>query len=31
MAPEGLATIVPSAGLATMYDHQFEAGVNLYP
>ena len=25
--PEGLATIVPSAGLASMYDHQFQAGV----
>ncbi|HEV3475444.1 MAG TPA: CocE/NonD family hydrolase [Actinomycetota bacterium] len=26
-APKGLATIVPSAGLASMYDHQFQAGV----
>jgi predicted acyl esterase len=26
-APDGLATIVPSAGLASMYDHQFQAGV----
>lgn len=25
--PRGLATIVPSAGLASMYDHQFQAGV----
>lgn len=25
--PEGLVTIVPSAGLASMYDHQFQAGV----
>jgi len=25
--PKGLATIVPSAGLASMYDHQFQAGV----
>jgi putative CocE/NonD family hydrolase len=25
--PEGLATIVPSAGLASMYDHQFNKGV----
>jgi len=28
--PRGLATIVPSAGLATMYDHQFQAGVPYY-
>src|SRR5680860_247534 len=27
MNPEGLETIVPSAGLASMYDHQFQAGV----
>jgi uncharacterized protein len=27
MAPEGLVTIVPSAGLASMYDHQFNKGV----
>jgi predicted acyl esterase len=26
-APEGLETIVPSAGLASMYDHQFNKGV----
>lgn len=26
-APRGLATIVPSAGLASMYDHQFNKGV----
>ncbi|MFP5308033.1 MAG: CocE/NonD family hydrolase [Actinomycetes bacterium] len=25
--PRGLETIVPSAGLASMYDHQFQAGV----
>src|SRR5687767_4318657 len=25
--PKGLVTIVPSAGLASMYDHQFQAGV----
>ena len=25
--PNGLATIVPVAGLASMYDHQFQAGV----
>jgi predicted acyl esterase len=25
--PRGLATIVPSAGLASMYDHQFQNGV----
>jgi uncharacterized protein len=25
--PDGLATIVPSAGLASMYDHQFNKGV----
>ena len=25
--PRGLATIVPSAGLASMYDHQFQKGV----
>ena len=25
--PEGLVTIVPSAGLASMYDHQFQMGV----
>ncbi|MBW3659464.1 MAG: CocE/NonD family hydrolase, partial [Actinobacteria bacterium] len=27
MRPEGLVTIVPSAGLASMYDHQFQGGV----
>jgi uncharacterized protein len=27
MRPEGLATIIPSAGLASMYDHQFQKGV----
>jgi putative CocE/NonD family hydrolase len=27
MNPEGLATIIPSAGLASMYDHQFQKGV----
>ncbi len=27
MAPEGLVTIAPSAGLASMYDHQFHNGV----
>jgi uncharacterized protein len=26
-APDGLVTIVPSAGLASMYDHQFQRGV----
>ena len=26
-APKGLVTIVPSAGLASMYDHQFQSGV----
>ena len=30
MDPEGLATIVPSAGMATMYDHQFQAGVPYF-
>jgi predicted acyl esterase len=30
MDPEGLVTIVPSAGLATMYDHQFQAGVPYF-
>ena len=25
--PRGLATIIPSAGLASMYDHQFQMGV----
>jgi len=30
MNPEGLETIVPSAGLATMYDHQFQAGVPYF-
>jgi uncharacterized protein len=30
MNPEGLVTIVPSAGLATMYDHQFQAGVPYF-
>ncbi|UOY03483.1 CocE/NonD family hydrolase [Blastococcus sp. PRF04-17] len=28
--PEGLVTIVPSAGMATMYDHQFQAGVPYF-
>jgi uncharacterized protein len=28
--PRGLATIVPSAGLASMYDHQFQAGVPYF-
>jgi uncharacterized protein len=28
--PKGLATIVPSAGLAAMYDHQFQGGVPYY-
>ena len=27
MNPRGLTTIVPSAGLASMYDHQFQKGV----
>jgi predicted acyl esterase len=27
MNPKGLETIVPSAGLASMYDHQYQAGV----
>jgi uncharacterized protein len=27
MNPEGLVTIAPSAGLASMYDHQFQQGV----
>ncbi len=27
LSPRGLTTIVPSAGLASMYDHQFQAGV----
>ncbi len=27
MRPKGLATIAPSAGLASMYDHQFQMGV----
>jgi uncharacterized protein len=27
MNPKGLATIVPSAGIARAYDHQFQAGV----
>ena len=30
MNPEGLVTIVPSAGMATMYDHQFQAGVPYF-
>ena len=30
MRPQGLATIVPSAGLARMYDHQFQAGVPYF-
>lgn len=28
--PRGLVTIVPSAGLAAMYDHQFQGGVPFY-
>jgi putative CocE/NonD family hydrolase len=28
--PAGLKTIVPSAGLASMYDHQFQAGVPYF-
>ena len=28
--PKGLVTIVPSAGLASMYDHQFQMGVPYY-
>lgn len=28
--PKGLVTIVPSAGLASMYDHQFQHGVPYY-
>ena len=28
--PRGLATIVPSAGLASMYDHQFQHGVPYF-
>jgi uncharacterized protein len=28
--PKGLKTIVPSAGLASMYDHQFQGGVPFY-
>jgi predicted acyl esterase len=28
--PDGLATIVPSAGLASMYQHQFQAGVPYF-
>ena len=30
MHPQGLETIVPSAGMATMYDHQFQAGVPYF-
>jgi predicted acyl esterase len=30
MRPNGLVTIVPSAGLAGMYDHQFQAGVPYF-
>jgi putative CocE/NonD family hydrolase len=30
MNPRGLETIVPSAGMATMYDHQFQAGVPYF-
>jgi predicted acyl esterase len=30
MDPQGLETIVPSAGMATMYDHQFQAGVPYF-
>jgi predicted acyl esterase len=29
-APQGLRTIVPSAGLASMYHHQFQAGVPFF-
>ena len=29
-SPAGLATIVPSAGLASMYDHQFQHGVPYF-
>ncbi|HEX2052484.1 MAG TPA: CocE/NonD family hydrolase [Actinomycetota bacterium] len=29
-SPKGLVTIVPSAGLSTMYDHQFQAGVPFF-
>ncbi len=29
-SPRGLATIVPSAGLARMYDHQFQHGVPYF-
>ncbi len=28
--PKGLTTIVPSAGLASMYDHQFQGGVPYF-
>lgn len=28
--PKGLVTIVPSAGLASMYDHQFQGGVPFW-
>ncbi len=28
--PDGLKTIVPSAGLASMYDHQFQTGVPYF-
>jgi uncharacterized protein len=28
--PDGLVTIVPSAGLASMYDHQFQSGVKYF-
>lgn len=30
LSPKGLVTIVPSAGLAKMYDHQFQGGVPFY-
>ena len=30
MRPKGLKTIVPSAGLASMYQHQFQAGVPFF-
>ncbi|MPY80716.1 MAG: CocE/NonD family hydrolase [Actinophytocola sp.] len=30
MNPQGLETVVPSAGLARMYDHQFQAGVPYF-
>jgi len=30
LSPKGLVTIVPSAGLAKMYDHQFQGGVPFF-